>query len=1002
MREVEHRTHGRCAYGGWVDVARIDVNATPFHSMEADAVLEALETNRKGLRATEVLSRLAHYGENKLEEPEKDPWWKKLLEQFRDPLMYLLMAASFIALIIHPDEPGDAIFIWLVLTANAFFGFWQEQQAEQAMEALKQMAVSNTVVLRDGVEREIPTNELVPGDVVHLEEGDRIPADLRLIEGYQFKVNESSLTGESEAIKKHVDPTEEDVLLHDRSSMAYMGTVASSGRGVGVICATGMSTELGKIASSIAEAETPKTPLELRLEDLGRFLGMVAIVIAVLLVGIKITLAVLGDASGAELRDVAIEQFIVAIAIFVAIVPEGLPIILVITLALGMRNMARHKAIVRRMKAVETLGSTTVICSDKTGTLTKNEMTVRAFLLGDQLYQVTGEGFDPSAGELTQEGEVLGGQTLSSLKDDLGFRLATACASLCHNSSLHREDGQWIAIGDPTDSACAVFGWKMTDPAEVMRERHPRHHEFFFDAARKRMTTVNVFDGGRWAFSKGAIGPYLPLVSHVVENGEIIPIEERHRQRIGDVNLQLASQALRVLALCARRLPEDVDQENMEDVENEFILLGLVGIMDPPRPEVFDAIKRCRQAGVRVVMITGDQQMTAIAISNELGIKTEDSLFMPGQELANLSDVELSARINDVSVFSRVTPEQKMRIVDQLQQKGNVVAMTGDGVNDAPALSKANIGIAMGIAGTDVAKDAADMVLQDDNFANIVAAVEEGRKIYQNIRNFVRYQVSTNVAAVLLIVLATFVFQWELPLTATQILVINILMDGPPAVALGVEKKHGKVMQEPPRPPTEGLPTGFDMLMIAFLGTVMTTGTLLLFFMAEGGIYAGATADSEPSVDDYTNPAYAGENNTFDQAAFNDWAEARFEEARTIAFATFVLFQLFNVLNCRSLSESVFTLGPFSNRAINLSIAICSGVLVLLIQTAGIELLGLPLGELLSVVPLELGDWVLIVVTASMVLWLEEFRKLLTRKPEPEAGEPTTAGAAESASPAAA
>ena len=959
---------------------------TAFHTLEVADVLKALDTQRSGLSGTEVLSRRAHHGENHLVEREKEQAWKKFLAQFRDPLMYLLMAASVIALIIHPDEPGDAIFIWLVLTANAFFSFWQEQQAEQAMDALKQMAVSNATVVRDGVEREVLTNELVPGDIVQIEEGGRIPADVRMLEVYQFRVNESGLTGESEPITKHTEPVDEDALLHDHESMAFMGTVAASGRAVGVICRTGMQTELGRIASSIADVETPKTPLEIKLNDLGKFLGSVAIVIAALLVGIKITLTLVDPAgwTGPQLRDVAIEQFIIAIAIFVAIVPEGLPIILVITLALGMRNMARHKAIVRRMKAVETLGSTTVICSDKTGTLTKNEMTVRAFLLGDRLLQVTGEGFNPTTGELMEDGEPLGAQQMASLRDDLGYRLATACASLCHNSSLHREDGQWVAFGDPTDSACAVFGWKLTEPTDKMEARHPRVHEFFFDSQRKRMSVINEFEGERWVFSKGAIGPYLRLVTHVVQDGEIQPIEERHRQRIGEVNLELASQALRVLALCARRLPAEVDMEDMEAVEDEFILLGLVSIMDPPRPEIFDAIRLCKQAGVRVVMITGDQQMTAIAIGRELGILNEDSLIMPGQELAALTDAELAAKVGDVSVFSRVTPEQKMRIVDQLQQKGDVVAMTGDGVNDAQALSKANIGIAMGIAGTDVAKDAADMVLQDDNFANIVAAVEEGRKIYQNIRNFVRYQVSTNVAAVLLIVLATLVFRWELPLTATQILVINILMDGPPAVALGVERKHGRVMHEPPRAMTEGLPTGFDMLMIAFLALVMTTGTLFLFFVNGGQYFTGEDGEGRPTgeadVDHYLDPAFTDDNGTFDAAVFGEWSEGRFNHARTVAFATFVLFQLFNVLNCRSLEQSIFTLGPFTNRAINYSVLICSGVLALVVQTAGIDFGFIKLGELLSVVPLEWLDWLWIIVVASSVLWFEELRKMLTKQ----------------------
>ena len=724
-----------------------------------------------------MLARQKKFGLNKLAEAEKTPAFLRFLSQYNDPLNYLLIGAALVALLLKPDHPGDAIFIFIVLTANAFFGYWQENQAEQAMDSLKQMSISNCVVIRGDYETEIPTSELVPGDVVRLEQGLNVPADVRLLWSQQCKVDESALTGESLTVRKTIEMLPRDTVLAERSNMAYMGTTVSSGRGLGLVVATGMKTELGKIASNIAEAQTPKTPLELKLESLGKFLGFIALIVAILLVSLNMIVSY--GKPGVNLKEVAVAQFIVAIAIFVAIVPEGLPIILVITLSLGMRNMARHKAIIRRMKAVETLGSTTVICSDKTGTLTKNQMTVRQIHTLDRDFGVTGEGFQPN-GHLVRKGEELSDEDLRSRQADLGFRLLGACLSLCHNSNIVKADGRWQAIGDPTDSACAVAGWKINGDVKKFSHRHPRLNEFFFDSVRKRMSVVHEYEGEQWVFSKGSAGGYQSLATSKVVDNAIVPLTDEDRQKIVDMNHDMGSQAMRVIALFARKVNEGESIEDLQQIESDLTFLGLIGIMDPPRPEVKAAIETCQRAGIQVKMITGDQAMTAAAIGNELDITNGTEAPLDGKQLSALSDEELAEVSGDVSIYSRVTPDQKMRIVSSLQERGEIVAMTGDGVNDAPALSGANIGIAMGIAGTDVAKDAADMVLQDDNFANIVHAVEEGRKIYQNIRNFVRYQVSTNVAAVALLVFATVLFGPEaLPLTATQILVINILMDGP-------------------------------------------------------------------------------------------------------------------------------------------------------------------------------------------------------------------------------
>ena len=510
-----------------------------WHAMDSAEALATLDSNPKGLAQKEIIDRLEKYGPNQLAQPEPTSAILRFLSQYNDPLNYLLIGAALVALAIHPEQPGDAIFIFLVLTANAVFGFWQEGQAEQAMDALKQMSISNCVTIRDGYESEIPTDSLVPGDIVKLEEGLNVPADIRLLEVYQCRVDESALTGESEPITKRLKPLDPKTLLADRRNMMYMGTTVSTGRAIGLVVETGMQTQLGHIASDISEAKTPKTPLELKLESLGRFLGFIALIVAVLLVSIKMLLAYGGNDS---LWEVAVDQFIVAIAIFVAIVPEGLPIILVITLALGMRNMARHKAIIRRMKAVETLGSTTVICSDKTGTLTKNEMTVRQLHTVEGLFDVSGDGFSPKGTLIGKDGE-LSDQEMSSLQSDQSFRLLAACLSLCHNSQISKVEGRWSAIGDPTDSACAVLGWKLNGHIGKFAQRHPRIHEFFFNTDRKRMSVIHEYEGDRWVFVKGAAGGFVPITSHRFKDGEIVPIEKEDFENAQVVNESMGSKS---------------------------------------------------------------------------------------------------------------------------------------------------------------------------------------------------------------------------------------------------------------------------------------------------------------------------------------------------------------------------------------------------------------------------------------------------------------------------
>ena len=948
-----------------------------WHNLPLDDVLNDLNTTVIGLSTDEVSKRIEKYGYNKLKGKKPRHPILKLIDQFRDPMVYLLMLAGIIALIAAPHDLGTPIFIAIALSLNAVFSYIQEKKAEEAMESLKKLLVSHCIVLRDGMEHRLSTEEIVPGDIVWLEDGLNVPADVRLLEVHQLAIDESSLTGESNVLYKEVGICPKNSILQEMSNMVFMGTVVSAGRGLGVVVKTGMNTRLGDIAAGISDVETPKTPLEIKLESLGKYLGLIAIISAISIVAYNIAFSMIVDGTRLNgLKPIVAEQFLIAVAIFVAIVPEGLPIILVITLALGMQNMSAKNAIISRMKVVETLGSATIICTDKTGTLTRNEMSVRSFFCGDEIYSVSGSGFNPNDGHLRINGKDIEENQMANLKVDKGFKLATACSLLCQNSNIREIDGLWKSIGNPTDSACAVFGWKMMESVDSFRKKHPRFREFTFDRVRKRMTTIHEYDGERWVFSKGAIGPYLSRISHVVENGRITPIGDKHRDRIGEVNLEMATNALRVIALTARPLSGEENMEDVDSVESGLIFLGLVGIMDPPRATVTDAITKCHEAGVQVMMITGDQQMTAMAIGKEIGIIDDDSQFVTGKKLTEMTDEELDERIDKIVMFSRVTPDQKLRIVSRLQKAGHVVAMTGDGDNDAPALSQANIGIAMGIAGTDVARDAADMVLKDDNFSTIVDSIEEGRKIYLNIRNFVRYQISTNVAAVLLIIVATFIMGWKLPMTPTQLLVINILMDGPPALALGIEKRHGNVMDERPRALTEPLPNQSDKRLIGFLGLVMVIGTLSIFSLAGGSLI---TSDPCHGLSVSTDPNFFNADGTCNVAIWDDYAKDKFEYARTISFAAFIMFQLFNVVNCRSIDKSAFELGLFKNVFISASFMISLFLLVIIVQNsyAIVPIVGIAIGSLLHTVPLEISDWLMVIVLASSVFWIEEFRKII-------------------------
>lgn len=817
--------------------------------MSLDEVLKELKTSRDGLSQDEASRRLEKYGKNELVEEKKTGPVKLFLSQFMDILIILLILAAVASYFV--GDVLDSAVILFVVVVNATVGFIQEYRAERAMEKLKGLVSTEAVVIRDGETLRIPASELTLGDMVIIEEGDNVPADLRLIETYDLRIDESALTGESIPVRKtHENPEDE------RDVIAFMDSNVVSGRGKGAVIATGMETSMGKIARMIQEDEG-KTPLQEKIISLGKSLGLIAVVVCALVFAIQFL-------RGLPLVD----TFMTAVSLAVASVPEGLPAILTLTLALGMQRMARSNAIVRRLLAVETLGSCSVICTDKTGTLTHNRMTVRE-------------------SELTSP------------------EMALLVCALCNNATSS-EGG---VIGDPTDAAILSFAAEKGYLRDELERKYPRLAEIPLDSTRKRMSTINQLEDGRYLLVKGAPEIILRRCRYIDSGDGVKELTDEEVKRWLSRLNDMTSRALRVLALAYRKLPDG------DDEEKDLVFVGLVGMMDPPRREAADAIETCKRAGIKVVMITGDHRDTAVAIAHELGLM-DNGMALTGRELDELSDEEFHEIVEDVRVYARVFPEQKVRIVEALQGRGHVVAMTGDGVNDAPALKKAAIGVAMG-SGTDVARESSDMVLQDDNFATIVRAVKEGRTIFDNIRRFVKFQLSTNVGAILTIVSASLI-NLPVPFNPIQILWINIIMDGPPAQSLGVEPPESDIMLR--RPERENILPRRNLLRIILAGAVMAAGTLGLYmYMLSSG--------------------------------------AGVERAMTVAFTVFVVFQIFNVFNCKSRTG-------LSNRALILAVVASLALQILVIYLA-------PLEGIFRTVPLSVVDWVLIVLVASLILILE-------------------------------
>jgi Ca2+-transporting ATPase len=930
-----------------MNTTTLERDPMPPYRQTVDEVLAALGTSAQdGLSQEEARARLARYGKNELTVGKPVPRWRKFLAQFQDVLVILLLIATSISAGLWLYErdsalPYEALAIFAVVLLNAVMGYIQESRAEQAVAALRQMSAAHATVVRDGARQSIAATEVVPGDVILIEEGDTIPADARVIHSTALQTTEAALTGESLPVSKDAVRITEEVGLGDRHNMLFSGTAATYGRGRVVVTATGMQTQMGHIAGMLEAATTEITPLQTELARVGKLLGIIVVFIAVVMIA---TILLVEDVRGfSALFDV----LILGVALAVAAVPEGLPAVVTAVLSLGVQRMAKRNAIVRHLAAVETLGSANAVASDKTGTLTKNEMTVRTVVTASGSVSLGGTGYAPE-GEVQRNG---GG----AIDDGLRFELvrALAAADRASNAVLQERDGRWTVQGDPTEGALIVAARKAGLETEALDARFARVAEVPFSSERKLMSTIHT-DAEReerlLALTKGAPDVLLMRCSHelVGETTRLLTVERR--AELLRINEELAGKALRTLGVAFRSLPRDAftHQEVDDRVEQELVFLGLIGMMDPPREEAKGAVARAKGAGIRPIMITGDHPRTAAVIAQELGIH-QDGRAVTGAELERMTDETLDRTVQEVSVYARVNPEHKLRIVQALQRTGSTVAMTGDGVNDAPALKAADIGVAMGITGTDVSKEAADMVLADDNFATIVAAVEEGRTIFSNIRKFLRYLLSSNIGEVMTMFFGVLLADTigltpdgggvALPILATQILWINLVTDGAPALALGVDPADAGVMTQPPRPRAEGVITRRMWSGIFFVGTVMAAGTLLVL----DATLPGGLIESAGSM----------------------------RYAQTMTFTTLMLFQLFNILNARSDERSAFV-GFFSNQWLWGAILLSLVLHVAVIYVPFLQ-------QTFSTMSLSFGDWLSCTAVASSVLWLRELSKVATR-----------------------
>ncbi|TLS49926.1 calcium-translocating P-type ATPase, SERCA-type [Paenibacillus antri] len=891
-----------------------------WYQLETEALLEAhgLDPER-GLSESEAKRRLEEAGPNELSEGARLSPLTLFLNQFKDFMVLVLMGATLISGLL--GEYLDAVTILAIIVINGVLGFIQEFRAERSLRALKELSAPTAKTLRDGEWVVVPAKELVPGDIVALESGDRVPADVRFLEANSVYAEESALTGESVPVSKSAAAIpEDDVPLGDQRNMGFLGTMITMGTARGVVVRTGMRTEMGKIADLINNTEEAETPLQRRLEQFGKILIGVALVLTVLVV-------VAGIMHGQPMYG----MFLAGVSLAVAAIPEGLPAIVTVALALGVQRMIKRKAIVRKLPSVETLGCASVICSDKTGTLTQNKMTVTRLWVGGRLLDVSGEGYEP-AGDIVERGAKTG------VKDDQALRRLLQVGVLCNDADLVQEEAEpqgkkkrskepakpiWSIKGDPTEGALTVLGAKAGMTRASLAGLYRRISEYPFDSERKRMSVVVEHQGGRLVCAKGAPDVLIERCSYILWDGKLVPFTSTLKQKVMEANEAFAGDALRVLGLAYRDLKPNETADSAEEAERGLVFAGLTGMIDPPRKEVREAIQKCRKAGIKTVMITGDHLTTAEAIAGQLGMLPKGGRTVTGMQLAAMSDQQLLKVVDDIYVYARVSPEHKLRIVKALQERGHVVAMTGDGVNDAPAIKAADIGIAMGISGTDVSKEASALILSDDNFATIVAAIEEGRGIYENIRKFIRYLLASNVGEILVMFIAM-MLGMPLPLLPIMILWVNLVTDGLPAMALGVDQPERDLMEHKPRGRSENIfarRLGWKIISRGFLIGVCT---LIPFWLV---LQQGDDA-------------------------------ATLTHAQTVAFATLVMAQLIHVFDCRS-SRSIFHRNLFENKA--LVLAVVSSI-VLMLGVLYVE----PLQPIFKTMALGLTDWILVLVFAAI------------------------------------
>ncbi|MDP3789729.1 MAG: cation-translocating P-type ATPase [Candidatus Omnitrophota bacterium] len=878
-----------------------------WYQLDVAAALKEMGVDAScGLSAQEASARLSRYGNNELAQGKRVSAWSLLFQQFQNVLIIILLIATVLSIFL--GHGVEAAVILVIVLFAIVLGFVQEYRAERAIEALRKMAALTAKIIRDGNEIEIPALGVVPGDIVLLRAGDRVPADGRLIEAVNLQAEEAVLTGESLPVEKSISPLcGVDLGIGDRKNIVYSGTVISYGRGKAVVVATGMNTEFGKITGMLQHVETARTPLQKNLDRLGKSLAKAAIFIVLIIIGL-----------GVFRGQPVLEMLIFGIALAVAVVPEALPAVVTISLAIGVQRMAKRNALVRRLPAVETLGSTTVICSDKTGTLTKDEMTVRRIYDGNKFFDLSGSGYEPS-GQFLSDGSVInpGSELIKLLQ----------AGALASDARLIQKDGRWVIKGDPTEGALVTAAAKAGLNKKDLEEDFPRIHEIPFTSESKRMTTVHRTSMGVVAFSKGAPEIIMTLCRNRLTSEAVLPLTTQESERILTIAQDMASKALRVLGIAYK------PNATAADAERDMVFLGLVGMIDPPRPEAKKAVELCKQAGIFPVMITGDHPATALAVAKEIGLLQSGRVVI-GSELEAMSDEELFRQIENTSVYARVSPAHKLRIVTALQKKGHIVAMTGDGINDAPALKKADIGIAMGITGTDVSKEVASMTLIDDNFASIVAAVEEGRHIFDNIKKYLMYLLSSNIGEIGLMAGAA-LFGLPLPLTAVQILYVNLATDGLPALALAVDNPSPDLMARRPRNAKSGIFTKPIVFLMGVGGAWSTIINLSVFFWAL-------------------------------KTGF------QLREAMTMTFISLVLVQFFKAYSFRSDRHSILR-RPFANKWLNLSVGWELVLLLLIVYVPS-------LNKLFGTFTLPLRDWVIVAGLAFTVVPILELAKFTANR----------------------